>query len=210
MIKVENIETWGLDAAIRGCRNPLNSWQKSDSYWGKTGFTLGENDLQLMQRLYKAGVEHRTFARMLMCSMDITAPLYLWKEADRYTVGKTQISTSTMHTIHKKPFELDDFSHDHLSESGLEGLEYIIKKLNEARKLYLADGIDPKKYWWDMIQLLPSSYNQIRTVMMSYEVVFKILKERSNHKLDEWIEFCQILRKLPYIKEIMDEGERNV
>lgn len=410
MIKVENIDVWGFEHGIRGMRNPLNSHDKSDSGHGcKDGtcmmcgyfnactrkekyntqsYHIGENDLSLMRKLYKAGVEHRTYARMIMVSMDITAPLYYWKEADRYSIGKIQVSTSTMHTIHKKPFELDDFSHEHLiseynhanyyepdydesiaekriidgyedysiSENGIvysrkngyehilvqrididgyktvglynngkckrikvhrlvanaflnkidnkdcinhidgnkwnnkkenlewctrsenskhayamglanygskqrlgtrkkcrytpeqiqeikslyyggmsqrkigelfqcdhsviseiinnkiykeiqiapyEVMELIIDELNSLRDAYIETK--DEKYWHSMIQLLPSSYNQKRTICMSYEVVFKIIKERSNHKLDEWVEFCKILRQLPYVEEIMEE-----
>lgn len=207
MIKVENIETWGFDTAVRACRNPMSSWAKSDSGWGEYtndiySFDIGQNDLDLMKRLFKAGVEHRTYARLIQVSMDITAPLYFWKEADRYSVGKSQISTSTMHTIHKKPFTLDDFSCEHLFDNWKTDLHVTIGRLNEARELYLETK--SKLYWWQMIQLLPSSYNQKRTIMMSYEVVFKMIKERSDHKLDEWRELADILKDLPYVKEIME------
>lgn len=230
MIKVENVSTWGFEHAIRGMRNPMNSWDKSDSVfcdsdgcgvceYFKTGncdtrdfgglpdvleFDIGKRDLNLMKRLFMAGVEHRTYARMIMVSMDIDAPLYWWKEMDRYTVGKTQISTSTMHKIHTKEFTLDDFSVETLySGEGCRSIMYVIEDLNEIRKLY--NETKDKKYWYKMIQLLPSSYNQKRTVMMSYETVFKIIKERKGHKLDEWNDFVEILEKLPYVKEIMGE-----
>ncbi|MBP5331179.1 MAG: hypothetical protein J6Y89_04950 [Lachnospiraceae bacterium] len=237
MIKVENIEAWGFEHAIRGIRNPYNSHDKSDSVVclgsdfrhckvgtracprKKDDFTgdiycIGPNDLDLMRRLYKAGVEHRTYARMIQVSMDITAPLLWWREADRYSVGKTQISTSTMHSIHKKEFKMEDFSNEHI----LDFLGFhdkarfrtcfieTIKNLNIARQLYLGTG--DKQYWNAMIYMLPSSYNQLRTVEMSYEVVFKIIRERTGHKLDEWNDFVEILKKLPYVREIMEDGEK--
>ena len=157
-----------------------------------------------MQKLFKAGVEHRTYARMIYVWMDITAPLYWWKEMDRYGVGKSQVSTSTMHKVHAKEFTLDDFSHDHLTKDGLEVLQCVIERLNVSRMFFNAlDGPVVKQYWWDMIQLLPSSYNQKRTVCMSYEVVFKIIKERTGHKLDCWNDFVKVLHQLPYVDEIM-------
>jgi len=216
MIKVENIDVWGFEHAIRGMRNPLNSWDKSDSRRHShppNDWIIGPKDLDLMKRLYKAGPEHRTYARMIQVSMDITAPLYWWKEMDRYTVGKSQVSTSTMHKIAAKEFEYEDFSHEHLETSGRWLLGETIRLLNKWREVYIngnpvyAKG--DKKIWWQMIQSLPSSYNQKRTVMMSYEVVFKILHERSNHKLDEWREFCDILKSLPYIKEITEDDNES-
>lgn len=229
MIRVENIDVWGFEHAVRAARNPMNSWNKSDSKWEYIGmddvpnasaFIIGDNDLDLMRRLYKAGTEHRTYARMIHASMDVTAPLYFLKEADRYSVGKAQVSTSTMHKIHAKEFTLDDFSHENLGNdwsdekalieynqeydnTPLDVLEFTIDALNKCRKAFLETK--DKKYWWDMIQLLPSSYNQLRTLDMSYEVVFKIIKERDGHKLDEWNQFVETLRGLPYIKEIMEE-----
>lgn len=228
MIKVENIDVHGWEHAIRGMRNPMSSWDSSDSTWaydcGKCGrlrregsceprkhdcsdyliYDIGPNDMDLMHRLYKAGVEHRTYARMIMVWMDITAPIYWWKEMDRYTIGKTQISTSTMHKIHSKEFTLDDFSCENMTVAGRHMMSGVINDLNSSRYWY--NQTKSKEYWWDMIQMLPSSYNQKRTVMMSYETVFKIIKERSGHKLDEWNEFVAILKQLPYVKEIM-EGE---
>jgi hypothetical protein len=234
MIKVEHVEVFNFEGAIRGLRNPMNSWDKSDSdscilcdecyadSWcnhdvSKTGqFIIGPNDMGLMRRLFKSGTEHRTYARMIQVSMDITAPLYWWKEMDRYTVGKSQVSTSTMHKIHSKEFELDDFSHEHLLDESIELLKTNIDSLNQWRNKYIiaskiddivgADLLPSKKtLWWQMIQLLPSSYNQKRTICMSYEVVFKIIKERTGHKLDEWNEFVEGLKALPYIEKIMED-----
>ena len=222
MIKVENIDVYGFEHAVRGARNPMSSWAKSDSdydtaNWCDSDFHIGDNDMALLNKLYKAGVEHRTYARMIYVWMDITAPLYWWKEADRYSVGKSQVSTSTMHKIHAKKFDLNDFSHEHLilgdideenyplHYDGIGTLARIVVALNEFRIMYLETK--DKKWWWQMIQLLPTSYNQKRTVCMSYEVVLKIIKERTGHKLDEWNDFVEILRNLPYIKEIMGETE---
>ena len=213
MIKVENIDVHGFEHAVRGARNPMSSWAKSDSdydtaNWCDSDFHIGDNDMALLNRLYKAGVEHRTYARMIYVWMDITAPLYWWKEMDRYGVGKSQVSTSTMHKIHAKEFTSDDFSHEHMSEGALEALSAVIDSLNVSRMFYNAlDGLEAKQYWWDMIQLLPTSYNQKRTVCMSYEVVFKIIKERTGHKLDEWNQFVEILKDLPYVEEMMGEKE---
>lgn len=218
MIKVENVDVYGLEHAVRAMRNPMNSWDKSDSKWeiftpeypnlSEAKYVIGKNDLDLMKRLYKAGTEHRTYARMIYVWMDITAPLYWWKEMDRYGVGKSQVSTSTMHKIHAKEFEIDDFSHEHMSEGALEALSAVIDCLNVSRMFYNAlDGLEAKQYWWDMIQLLPTSYNQKRTVCMSYEVVFKIIKERTGHRLDEWNTFVEILKDLPYVEEMMGEKE---
>lgn len=219
MIRVDNIEVWGFEHAIRGMRSPLQSWSKSDSHkcdeegasigceflhecenYG--GYCIGENDLNLMQRLYKAGTEHRKYARQIMVSMDVTAPLYWWKEFDTYKVGTTANSCSTMHKIHSKEFTLDDFSHEHLDGASIEMLsEHLLKGLNNYRELY--NSSKNKTYWWQIIQMLPSSYNQRRTVTMNYENVFSMTKQRTNHKLDEWNEFAEILKELPYVKEIM-------
>ena len=229
MIKVENIETYGWEAAIRGMRNPMNSWAKSDSTFFIDGMgeyrDVGDNDLDLMQRLYKAGTEHRKYLRMITATMDITAPLYWWKEFDTYKVGTVANSCSTMHKIHAKEFEPDDFSHEHLidGEYIVDGddcfmppfrcLEEQIAVLNMWRRKYIkakengADGFTLKRYWWQMIQLLPSSYNQRRTVQMSYENVMAMIKQRENHKLDEWREFVGVLKDLPYVREITGEGE---
>ena len=236
MIKVENIDTWGFEHAIHGMRNPLNSWDKSDSGCfifeeeppkeyikkiGHTGFfsVVGKNDLELMQKLYKAGSEHRKYLRQIFVSMDITAPLYWWKEFDTYKVGTVANSCSTMHKIHAKEFVLDDFSHEHLSsvwkedeivyyeEYGnvaLEVLEFTVKALNHYRNLYLKTN--DKNYWWYIIQLLPSSYNQRRTITMNYENAVNMIRQRENHKLDEWRDFVKELQQLPYIKQIMEGG----
>ena len=212
MIKVEIVDYWGFKHAVRAMRNPMDSWDKSDSDYKVVytdpysleetmDFVIGKNDLNLMKRLFKSGTEHRTYARMIQVSMDITAPLYWWKEMDRYTVGKSQVSCSTMHKIAAKEFELDDFSHEHLIDPyGL--LADIVTDLNSWRRDYLKTK--DKQYWWQLIQLLPSSYNQRRTICMSYETVFKIIKERKGHKLDEWNIFVDTLENLPYVKEIME------
>ena len=225
MIKVENIETWGFEHAIRGMRNPMNSWDKSDSDWefvedpaiinpnDEVRFVAGPNDLDLMRRLYKAGPEHRKYLRQIFVSMDITAPLYWWKEFDTYKVGTVANSCSTMHKIHAKPFELSDFSYEHLKEEPYRGgyvpnvqiLKTVIGALNDCRKRYLETK--DKVWWWQMIQLLPSSYNQRRTVTMSYENIMTMINQRSFHKLDEWRFLADILRNVPYITEIRGEND---
>ena len=211
MIKITDTEVVGWEHAIRGMRNPLNSWDKSDSDWNfdciedpdnfytyktKDEYEVGPNDLGLMKRLRKAGTDHRKYMRMIMVYCDILAPLYWWKEFSTYKVGTVANSCSTMHTIHKKEFTLDDFSHEHLMDESIALLKDIVKDLNECRKWYL-DTKD-KNYWWQMIQLLPSSYNQKRTVMLNYEVLANMYKSRKDHKLDEWHEFCDWIRDLPY------------
>ena len=222
MIKVENIDVWGFKHAIRGMRNPMNSWEKSDTLLCGDikcpDLIVGENDLDLMKRLYKAGTEHRKYLRQIFVSMDITAPLYWWKEFDTYKVGTVANSCSTMHKIADKEFTLDDFSHEHLVDEGYQDslgtiakiesesiLKGVIGYLNYIRGRY--NYTKDKKYWWQMIQLLPSSYNQKRTVTMNYENVVTMIKQRSGHKLDEWNNFVEILKKLPYIKEITDESK---
>ena len=215
MIKVENIETFGLYGAMRGMRNPLNSWDKADTtvYQGhdKEFVNIGVNDLNLATRLIKAGTEHRKFLRMIHVQMDVTAPLYWWKEADTYKVGTTANSCSTMHKIAAKEFALDDFSHDHLFNDAVvyngyvstSVLECVIGALNEFRNLYLETK--DKRYWWQMIQLLPSSYNQRRTWDISMETLLSILHQRKNHKLDEWNEFRDVcLEQVPYLKEFYE------
>ena len=214
MIKVENIETWGFEHAIRGMRNPLNSWDKSDSDWRDVAdydemadmrYIIGDNDLDLMHRLYVAGHPHRKYLRQIMVSMDITAPLYWWKEFDTYKVGTTANSCSTMHKIHSKEFTLDDFSCEHLINGTSKiMLSSVIQLLNQYRSQYI--DTNNKEYWWQMIQLLPSSYNQKRTITMNYENVFNMLLYRENHKLDEWNELCKIFKDLPCVREIMDEN----
>lgn len=209
MIKVESIDVHGMKHAVSiAMRHPMCSYDKSDStgidYYedGAYHFTMGKNDLDLAQRLYKSGTEHRTYARHILVWMEIEAPLYFWKEMDRYTVGKSQVSESTMHKIHAKEFTLDTFSHEHLTKA-LSSLKATIDILNIARKSFLKTK--SKEDWWQMIQLLPSSYNQRRSICMSYEVVFKIIHERTGHKLDEWNTLVDILKGLPYVKEIMGE-----
>ena len=228
MIKVENIEVWGWKHAIRGMRNPMNSWDKSDSKPGCAvgrpedcngdcgewcsgyGWELGSNDLSLMQKLFNGGTEHRKYLRQIIVSLDITAPLYWWKEFDTYKVGTTANSCSTMHKIQAKEFVMEDFSHEHLlgeiddglidQDSPLGVLRTTVAMLNNMRDAYLQNP--NKLHWWQMIQLLPSSYNQRRTVTMSYENVFTILRQREGHKLDEWRNLCEILKGLPNVKEI--------
>ena len=216
MIKVENIDTWGFEHAIRGMRNPLNSWARSDSsfedyvpdYAMDTARTypcvkIGANDLKLMRQLYTGGQPHRKYLRQIFAVMDITAPLYWWKEFDTYKVGTTANSCSTMHKIAAKEFTLSDFSIEHLSEDVIDKpFKDIIDCLNFFRGLYNQNK--DKSDWWQMIQLLPSSYNQRRTVSMTYENVMNMLDYREGHKLDEWREFCKILKQLPYVNEIRD------
>lgn len=212
MLKIENTEVLGWEHAIRGMRNPMNSWKKSDSEFDRKPrnyfdeddmpctdlrrFVLGSNDLALMTRLRNAGTDHRKFMRMIVVYVDLTAPLYWWKEFDTYKVGTVANSCSTMHKIAAKRFERDDFSHEHLMDGGNYILNSTIDMLNEYRAQYLETK--DKKYWWQMIQLLPSSYNQRRTVMLNYEVLANIYKSRRNHKLDEWHIFCDWIEKLPY------------
>ena len=219
MIKIEKFEVMGWEHAIRGMRNPMNSWEKSDSSYHNDPiydenhpqfihlnpiFSVGPNDLALMMKLRNAGTDHRKFMRMIVVYVDILAPLYWWKEFDTYKVGTVANSCSTMHCIHKKEFALEDFSHEHLLDETFTGevipmvlLEASIKCLNESRAHYLSTK--DKKYWWQMIQLLPSSYNQRRTVMLNYEVLANIYESRRGHKLDEWTEFRRwIFAELPY------------
>ena len=211
MIKVEYIDEYGWDAAIRGMRNPMNSWDRSDSGWyqtiyGDEFYKIGEADMQLMQKLFKAGTEHRKFLRMIHVSMDITAPLYWWKEFDTYKVGTTANSCSTMHKLTAKDFTIDDFSHEHLDALGMALLEKIICQLNGFREEYLPNH--DKSAWWQMIQILPASYNQKRTVDMNYETVVSIISQRTGHKLDEWNHLVETLKDLPYVQEIMKGSEK--
>lgn len=236
MLKIENAEIMGWEHAIRGMRNPKNSWVNSDSgvcathgpahcadcvYTDchaddveiGTKYILGPNDLNLMTTLRNAGTDHRKFMRMITVYLDITAPLYWWKEFDTYKVGTVVNSCSTMHKIADKEFTLEDFSCEHLSEPAIRILKNTVEALNQARDLYLGyNGFkhqcgdwEKKHYWWQMIQLLPSSYNQRRTVMLNYEVLANIYKSRRNHKLDEWHTFCDWIESLPYSKLITGE-----
>lgn len=230
MIKIENTEVMGWEAAIRGMRNPMNSWEKSDTikcYANadcpglcadyKSGYCIGPNDLDLMKRLRNAGTDHRKFMRMITVYVDITAPLYWWKEFDTYKVGTVANSCSTMHKIADREFTLEDFSHEHLfdryGDSSM-NLSYsyrcpkmvmqdLINILNHFRYWY--NDTKDKKYWWQLIQLLPSSYNQRRTVMLNYEVLANIYKSRKNHRLDEWHDFCDWIEELPYSELITGE-----
>ena len=240
MLKIENTDVVGWEAAIRGMRNPMNSWEKSDSIFvgdgeyhdicGNSGpyngtvtdtemfFEMGDNDHDLMMRLRNAGTDHRKFMRMIAVYADITAPLYWWKEFDTYKVGTVANSCSTMHKIHEKEFTFDDFSHEklinsacmeiqeqHIRISPIQALATTIECLNSYRDLYLQTK--DKKYWWQMIQLLPSSYNQKRTVMLNYEVLANMYKSRKNHKLDEWHVLCNWIESLPYSELITGVNE---
>ena len=208
MIKIEKTEVVGWEAAIRGMRNPMNSWDKSDSAVVlHAAVAVGNNDLDLMKRLRSAGTDHRKFMRMITVYVDLTAPLYWWKEFDTYKVGTVANSCSTMHKIHSKEFTMDDFSHEHLLHENpydVDDWEYapskilwnVIETLNYNRELFLKTK--DKKYWWQMIQLLPTSYNQKRTVMLNYEVLANMYHSRKNHKLDEWHELCRWIEGLPY------------
>ena len=202
MIKFEHTDYWGYEHATRGMRNPLESWIKNDTRWvDGEYYELGENDKALLQKLIKGGQEHRKVLRQIFVSVDITAPLYWWKEFDTYKVGTVSNSCSTMHKIHAKKFSMDDFSNEHLSEKGLGSLWRTIDDLNYARKMFL-DTKD-KQYWWDMIQLLPTSYNQKRTITMNYENLYSICKQRKGHKLDEWHDFIAWCHELPWAEEIL-------
>lgn len=223
MIKIENEEVVGWEASIRGLRNPKNSWEKSDSGWstdwihtkdrifvesdseGYYELSIGPNDQKLMKSLVNAGTDHRKFMRMITVYLDITAPLYWWKEMDQYRVGQTTNSCSTMHKIHAKEFTIDDFSHDNLNEKSLYMLNDTIRYLNGVREAFLETK--DKGYWYSMIQLLPSSYNQRRTVMLNYEVLANIYKSRKNHKLDEWRDFCKWIETLPYAELITGKDD---
>ncbi|MCD7776299.1 MAG: hypothetical protein LUH54_02880 [Firmicutes bacterium] len=202
MLFVKNDVTMNIEGAMRGARNPLNSWARSDSHYDNDGkYILGENDLSLAVRLRRAGSDHRKFLRQIIVSADITAPIYWWKEFDTYKVGTVANSTSTMHKIHSKEFERDDFSHDHMSEGALSALDTLIDYLEATRKKYV-DTKD-KSYWYDLIQLLPSSYNQTRTVTMNYENLINMYFARRNHKLEEWHTFTDWIMTLPYAHELI-------
>lgn len=230
MIKLKNTDVYGFEAAIRGMRNPWNSWEKSDSFqcngmdcyfedcpqyirpieWRSEGgcstkgeYVIGKNDLSLMKKLVNAGTDHSKFMRMINVTCDITAPLYWWKEFDTYKVGTVRNSCSTMHTITNKEFELDDFSHEHLDMLSTDTLTlHIIPVLNIARSLYIGEGSPARKHkkrdWWQIIQLLPSSYNQRATVQLNYAVLRNMYHVRKNHPLDEWCDFCRWVESLPY------------
>ena len=236
MIKIENLEIMGWEHVIRGMRNPMNSWDKSDSGICKGGddgigcencanydscdhtydhsWQLGKEDHNLMMRLATGGPTHAKYRRMITVYVDITAPLYWWKEFDTYKVGTVANSCSTMHKIAAKEFTLDDFSHEHLIVAGLNSLKRTIEDLNSCREGYLDESIKQnpewrKEVWWQMIQLLPSSYNQKRTVMLNYEVLAGIYPMRKNHKLDEWVDFCKWIETLPYSEIIVGKGDDN-
>lgn len=214
MIKIEDVMTYGWEEAIRGMRNPMNSWDFSDSRWNvddyftNVSYQIGEKDLALMKKLAKAGSDHGKFLRMITVYMDITAPLYWWKEFDTYKVGTVANSCSTMHKIHAKEFTLDDFSCEKLNDASLDALKVIIDCLETNRKMFLVlDRVESKDAWWQMIQLLPSSYNQKRTVQLNYQVLKNMYHARKNHKLDEWREFCEWIKSLPYSELITGEYE---
>lgn len=204
MIRIENANVYGFEAAVRGARNPMNSWAKSDSKVVYAGidetpvYGVGAADMELMKKLVRAGADHSKFMRMITVSCDITAPLYWWKEMDTYKVGTVRNSCSTMHTIHKKPFELDDFSHEHCAGY----INGVCDTLNGWRNQYLETN--DKKYWYAMIQLLPSSYNQRATWQANYAVLRNIYFARRNHKLDEWHDFCKWIESLPYSELITE------
>lgn len=226
MIKIENVEVWGFKGAIRGMRNPKNSWDRSDSdlcadiepkdcrnhdgelsACGEGAFCIGLNDLKLMKQLRAAGTEHRKYLRMIHVQMDIVAPFYWWKEFDTYKIGTTANSCSTMHKLTAKPFELEDFSTDHLTKDSMIWMQNTVIQLNYWRDCYLVNK--DKDCWWQMIQLLPSSYNQRRTIDMDYETVLRILQQREGHKLDEWRDLCLYLyTMLPWAAEIFQEELR--
>ncbi|MBR4014485.1 MAG: hypothetical protein IKJ00_09375 [Clostridia bacterium] len=202
MIKIERVSVMNFENAIRGARNPLNSWAKSDSYYNENGeYVLGENDLSLAIRLAKAGSDHRKYLRQIFVSVDITAPLYWWKEYDTYKVATVANSTSTMHKIHSKPFERDDFSHDRMSADALRVLDITIEYLESARQRFIETK--DKQHWHDMIQLLPSSYNQMRTCTLNYETLINIYYARRTHKLAEWHTYCDWIASLPYAEELI-------
>lgn len=229
MIKIENVSTVGWEAAIRGARNPMNSWEKSDSWFSESGvdyrhdinrnlepvtgsvygknLEIGPNDLKLLTNLAKAGSDEAKFRRMIVVYVDITAPMYWWKEADTYKVGTVRNSCSTMHKIHAKEFTLDDFSYDHIGSAESE-LQRCIDILNIARRTFI--NTKDKAHWWSMIQLLPSSYNQRATLMLNYEVLANMYHARKNHKLDEWREFCRWIETLPYAEELIIGEERDL
>ena len=205
MIKIENIDVYGWEVAIRGARNPMNSWDRMDSCYNNGEFEIGENDYDLLRRLTIAGPEHRKWNRMVTVTMDITAPLYWWKEYDTYKIATVGNSCSTMHKIGAKRFEKSDFSIEHMTEDTKLIMNVVISELNLNRASF--NKTKDKKYWWNMIQLLPTSYNQKRTVHLNYEVLGTIYHQRRHHKLDEWHVFCDTLETLPYSEFITREFE---
>ena len=203
MLKIERVSVMNIENAIRGARNPMNSWDRMDSHYdGEGNYILGENDLGLATRLARAGSDHRKFLRQIFVSVDITAPLYWWKEFDTYKVGTVANSTSTMHKIHAKAFSREDFSCDRLDAGGLAMLDAIISYLESERSRFLANKED-RQSWHNMIQLLPTSYNQMRTVSLNYENLINIYYARRNHKLAEWHTLCDWIMSLPYAKELI-------
>ena len=202
MIKLERTSVMNLENAMRGARNPMNSWSRMDSSYDHEGnYVLGPNDLDLAVRLRKAGSDHRKFIRQIFVSVDITAPLYWWKEYDTYKVATVANSTSTMHRIHRKPFEREDFSCDRMTPETARFMEAVVEQLEKIRQRYLETK--SKEDWYDMIQLLPSSYNQMRTCSLNYETLVNIYYARRHHKLDEWHVFCEWIEKLPYGRELI-------
>lgn len=206
MIKIERTSVMNFDNAMRGARNPLNSWARYDSGFDENGnFVFGENDLSLAKRLCAAGTDHRKFVRMIMVSVDVTAPMYWWKEYDTYKIATVANSTSTMHKIAAKPFELEDFSVDHMNEEGIKAMEKLIETLENLRLRYIETK--DKELWYTIIQLLPSSYNQMRTCTLNYETLCNIYYARRNHKLDEWHTYCDWIKELPYFTELFIENK---
>ena len=202
MLETANTAVMNMENAIRGARNPMNSWDRSDSWFDEKGrFHLGENDLALAKRLCAAGSDHRKFIRQIFVSVDITAPIYWWKEYDTYKVATVANSTSTMHKIHAKPFDMTDFSTDHMDEETLAEMKQIVAFLEKIRLKYMENK--DKQYWYDLIQLLPSSYNQMRTCTLNYETLRNIYHARKDHKLQEWHTFCDWIRGLPYAAELI-------
>ncbi len=202
MLKIERVEVMNLHNAIRGARNPMNSWARSDSFYDEHGnFVLGDNDLSLAVRLRKAGSDHRKYLRQVFVTMDITAPLYWWKEYDTYKVGTVANSTSTMHKITSQPFDMSQFSCDRMDEETKKHMQAVIDYLEVLRGRFLETK--DKQYWYDIIQFLPSSFEQMRTCTMNYENLISIYHSRKSHKLDEWHVFCDEVRKLPYARELI-------
>lgn len=202
MIRLTNTSVMNFENAMRGARNPMNSWARMDSHTQEDGtFVFGPNDLELAMKLARAGSDHRKFLRMVFVSVDITAPVYWWKEYDTYKVATVANSTSTMHKIHSKPFSMDDFSTDHMTEGTKAFMETVVRQLEEIRQRFLQTKA--KEDWYDMIQLLPSSYNQLRTCTFNYETLINIYRARKNHKLQEWHGFCDWVRSLPYASELI-------